>query len=177
VALSRRGSFRGRQSLRRKTSWLEGPGTNTLATFTVSTTTILGAGQVALEDGLTIARIRGLLTTSLQTTANAGDGFHGAAGIGIVTADAFTVGVTAVPNPVDDIAWNGWLWFQFFQEFSVGLDEQAFTPKDYRHYPIDTKAMRKFGLNEVVFLSVQAVEVGAVEMDVRAATRMLLMLS
>ena len=108
----------------------------------------------------------------------AGGGFFGALGIGVVTSDAFAVGVTAVPNPVDDADWDGWMWHQFVSVHTItatiadGVNAQGV----YARVPIDTKAMRKIPLNETVFLSLQVAEAISATMEVFADSRMLLKL-
>jgi len=161
---------------RRKTGWEEGPGTNNVVAVSASQSSILGLGQQFVQDGLTIVRIRGTLEVTMSTAASAGDGFVGAFGIGIVTAPAFGVGIGSMPTPIDEIEWNGWIWHQLFQYTSSIAGGFGTTPKDSLHIEIDTKAMRKTSLEQVLFLAGQFVEVGSSAIRVTGATRMLLKL-
>jgi len=162
---------------RRKTNWEIGPGSDgALVTYTRSTTLTLGAGAQAALAGQTIVRMRGLLTVALQSSVAVGTGYFGAVAIGIASADAAGVGVTALPNPIDDIGWPGWLYYQYVHAFSVGIDEEQWAPNSMQQIVIDSKAMRKIGINEVLFASGQFTEVGVSEMDVRLAIRTLVKL-
>ena len=95
--MPRRGRQFGRSvGVRRKTSWNEGPGDiNDRATVSATSVVIHGLGQVALQDGTTIIRLRGLISMTLTANASILDGFVGAYGICIVSEDAFAVGATA----------------------------------------------------------------------------------
>ena len=46
----------------------------------------------------------------LSAATSALDGFNGAFGIGLVTRQALAVGVSAVPTPLDEEDWDGWLY-------------------------------------------------------------------
>ncbi len=158
---------------RRTTSWDEGPGSNTLVTYSVSTTTILGAALAVLIGGDTLIRTRGLLTVELQSITSAGDGFGGAVGLGLASTDAVVAGVGSLPNPVDDLDWEGWIWHQFVNVFSAATIEDNWSPGDAQQIQIDSKAMRKADDNLSFFFSGQFTEVGTAEMDVRVDSRML----
>ena len=170
----RRGSFPARAA-RRRTGWEEGPGGSISTSFTSSGQAILNSGIQALLDGLTIARIRGKIQCQLETATAAGDGFHGAYALGVVTADAFNVGITAVPKPIDDIDWDGWMVHGFFDVHSVTSTLADGVNLNAVHFDkeIDGKAMRKFGLNDVLFGIVQVVENGAATLEVFFDSRLL----
>ncbi len=109
---SSRGFVRGP---RRLTSWALGPGGYDIATldrqqFTASQTLIIGSGVTPIIDNLTVVRIRGFIDFGLRSADAVLAGFNFVAGIGIVSGDAFAIGVTATPNPFDDTDWPGWLW-------------------------------------------------------------------
>jgi len=160
---------------RRLTGWDEGPGGTALTTISDSLATILGSGFSFLLDGLTIVRIRGSIQVFL-TSGAANSGFHCALGMGVVSLDAFTVGITAVPDPIADMQWGGWMYHRFFDVHSSA----AFSATDGANkvqFEIDSKAMRKVGQNDLLFLSLEAVESGTAVMSVCAETRILLKLS
>ena len=175
---ARRGfSHRSRQ--RRLTEWGDGPGGTVVTQFTGSAITIIGAGVVALVGGLTIVRIRGLFRMMLQGTVGAtGDGFQGALGMCVVSEDAFAVGATAIPDPVTDLSWDGWMYHQILSVHSPtagasGLEGAQSTEQSFN---IDGKAMRKFDESDVLVAIVQLVEAGTVVADVWMDSRVLVKL-
>ena len=186
--MARQRSSRGfaRAPQRRLTSWFLGPGGDDLPTldiqaFSSNTTLIIGSGITPLIDNLTIVRTRGHLEFILESADALRSGFNWVAGIGIVTSDAFAVGVSAVPNPFDDADWPGWLWYAsggIHSPSSTAIptvgDQQ--TVVDNPIVEIDSKAMRKLRVNEVMFLSVQGGETGTAVMSVRGMTRVLVKL-
>ena len=169
-------SFRGRsQSLRRKTGWENGPGDiSTPVQITSDTAFILGAGQVFLFDGDTVVRIRGSLLLALTTITADGDGYVGAVGIGIVSAPAFAVGASAVPTPVSESEWEGWMWHQMLNV--VGQAGSSGIGPSFQRVEIDSKAMRKVGTEEVIYMAVELIETGTAVAEIVANTRMLVKL-
>ena len=162
---------------KRATAWGIGPGSSVATAFSIDTSTILGSGvALVTEDRVTIVRIRGALQAFLTAATAAADGFHCALGIGIVSADAFAVGVTAVPNPLDDMAWPGWMYHRFFDVHSGGTFNAADGGVQVR-FEVDSKAMRKFGINETLFGVLQVVEDTTAVMQVYFDSRILVKLS
>jgi len=161
---------------RRQTSWSLGPGGDDLATLDLATITtsglfILGSGITPVVSGLTLVRLHGFIELQLTGVAAAGDGFSYAAGVGIVTDDAFAVGASAIPSPFDDISWNSWLWHRM-----GAVHTPTSTVDDVVAHvtiPIESKAMRKFGPDNVMMLVMQFGETGTSTLLVRAATRVL----
>jgi len=171
-----RGFIRGRTSGRRRAmEWDEGPLSTAVQSATVAGLFLIGVGQAVLET-LTIVRIRGELAVWLPLSTSVGDGWTTfSAGIGIVTADAFAVGATAMPGPATDADWKGWLWHHSGASL-IGLEttEVGRGPLSAVRIPIDTKAMRKVSLNEVVFGAVEFVtEVGTAQADFTMNSRLL----
>ena len=174
----RRGFSRGQplRSQRRLSAWEKGPGGTTGTVISTSTTVILGAGIVALIDGLTIVRFRGFFEMFMEAAPAIGDGFVGAVGAGVVTSDAFAVGVTAVPNPVDDADWDGWLYHRFYSLHHSTATISNGVNAGREAWEVDSKAMRKLPSNETFFLSIQTVEQGAAQIEVFFDSRVLLKL-
>ncbi len=148
-----RGSFRGQtRRPRRETSWALGPrvgmgsgGTNSQS---ASGSAILGAGAVLSIEGATLVRLRGNIQIYLTTSAALQNGFEGSVALGVFTSEAFAIGVTAVPLPLTDVEWDGWIWNQQFRvEGPVSTGIGAF-----QTYPVDTKAMRKLRVGDTVAL-------------------------
>ena len=165
-----------RSAVRRRTGWDEGPGSQSPAAITTTGQSFLGAASASLQDGLTVARIRGLLSFVQTVTTAAGDGFHGAVGIGITTIDAIAIGATATPGPITESSWDGWLWHQFFdtrQSVASGAAVDALTPQ---LFTIDSKAMRKIDEAMAIFAMIERTEVGTASMSVLLDSRMLLFL-
>ena len=125
---------------------------------------------------MTLVRIRGEMVLWVAVATAVGDGFtKGAAGIGIVTNDAFAIGATAMPGPFTDPEWNGWIWYQSLAAIvSLETTEVARGPMGAVRIPIDTKAMRKLNANDTVFGAVElSTEVGTTTINFTMNTRML----
>ena len=123
-------------------------------------------------------RVRGEVTCFISSAAAALDGFlEYTLGIGVVSADAFGAGSGSVPTPGGDQDWGGWLWFHAggaLVEFSTTEVGQGMS---MTRIQIDSKAMRKIGPNETMFMSgTVAGEVGTATIEFAASTRMLLKL-
>ena len=170
---------------RRQSSWQVGPGGTTSVTVATSTTTILGSVANATEDGLTVVRIRGELLVMLLTSNAAGNGFSGAFGIGVASADATAVGVTAVPNPIDDEDWDGWMYHRYFHLRSATALVAADAAKQVDggnacqaclRLEVDSKAMRKLPENMGLFASIQVVISGVASMSHDFNSRILIKL-
>ena len=167
------------RSPRRKTSWEFGPGGTTANSFSSSTTAILGGGVAAAENGLTLVRLRGSLQAFLKTSDQANGGFHCVMGIGVASSDAFVIGVTALPNPADDPSWPGWLYWRVFDVHTFDATiASSFGPAGLAaiQFEVDSKAMRKLGINETIFASVQTIEAGAATMSIFFESRTLVKL-
>ena len=181
----RRGFFPRSRSKPRLTDWALGPGSSVTTNFSSSTSSILGSGVTPTTDKLTIVRTRGELTAFLNTASALDNGFACAVGIGIVTNAAFAIGATAVPDPIDDAEWDGWLYHRFFNLISpTAISNTAITDADsvgivsnVVRFEVDSKAMRKQDLEETLMAVVQAVEVGTATMSVQFNSRTLVMLS
>ena len=135
---------------RRRTGWEEGPGGAQGQVIGASGKTVVGSGVAALADGLTIVRIRGIFQIGATgTPAAATDGIDGAFGICIVSNDAFAVGVTAIPGPVTDMQWDGWMYHRFVNSVATAWGSSA-DEYSFVDFEIDSKAMRKIGVNDTV---------------------------
>ena len=167
----RRGSFPARSSGVAR-NWGGGPGGTTLVSLSATGSSILGAG-ITSSIQLTVLRIRGLFHAYIIGGGTAdGDGFFGAVGIGKCTAAAFAVGITAMETPITEANWDGWLWHSYFSVYRGDLDGGGNSESTQR-IVIDSKAMRKFGDEEIIFAAVEVVETGTSVVGVRLDTRML----
>ena len=176
-----------RQSLRRKTSWTVGPTTGTggsRQSITAAGATLATLGAQINADSITVVRVRGSMLLQLSTAASGLDGFHGAMGIGVVTQVAFDIGVTALPTPITEEAWDGWLYHQFFQLVASDiLDGSAATDKDTLNpvtatlrVDVDSKAMRKLNSDMVIVAVLEVAEEGAATLQWSFRSRMLVKL-
>jgi len=170
---------RGQRTARRRGEWDRGPGTGTLLNLSTSSIGILGSGVLFTEGGQTVVRLRGHLQAFLKTASAGDEGFHCAVGVGVVTADAFSIGITAVPDPIGDIAWGGWMFHQFFDLFAPsGTIADSFGGGPViADFDVDSKAMRKIGINETLFAVVEVVEAGTATMSIRFDSRVYIKLS
>ena len=139
--------------------------------------TIFSASAVVASDDVTVIRTRGELVLSLRSAAGAPDGFTGAVGICKVTSNAAGIGITAVPHPVTDIAWDGWLWYQFFfLRAAIGPvadNEPSYPGSQFARYVVDSKAMRKANLTDNFIAVIEVTESGTASIDARLDTRLL----
>ncbi len=163
---------------KRLTFWNLGPGMDTIATgdpaqITGNEVTIIGSGISPTIPALTVVRLRGMVQVQLVAADATRAGYQYALGIGITTLDSFTdVGATALPDPFDDADWPGWIWHQFGMINSpFGAVSATNNQHSTNFHEIDSKAMRKFRLSEVMFAIVQAGEIAVALMDVKLACR------
>ena len=139
---------------RRLTLWI---GDTTAETTLVAANTVvfvrsLNAAALALRP-FTIVRVRGLLQIRSDQAAST-ETQDAAYGMCVVSDQASTIGVTAVPNPIADSASD--LFFMYQKMTSqitagaIGWDADA-----GHQYAIDSKAMRKVNDDEDVVSVVQ----------------------
>ncbi len=170
------GGFRSRSRARRQTSWELGPGGNTPIQFTATGEGLVGDGVAAALGGITVVRIRGQLDIILTAAAAAIEGFHGAFGICIVNEDAFAVGVSAVPDPLADVNWDGWIFHHFFDVHSITgtIADGSNASAVHQRINVDSKAMRKFLEEEVMVAKIEVVENGTSTMNAFFDSRVLI---
>jgi len=159
---------------RRKTAWIFGP-EGIVTNITATANTLLPTGLALTTSASTIVRMRGELALQLTAADALGSGFHWGFGMCVVTAAAFAIGASAVPNALTDIGWDGWFFHQQGHLISVDAtpDEQTYlSPR----WLIDSKAMRKVKDTDVVTGVISTVEVGTSVMQAQVATRLLLKL-
>ena len=176
--MARQGSSRfprtGARS-RRQTTWLVGPQGET-GVISSSVSAVLALGTQAIANGLTIVRTRGELFIQQQSSAAIGDGFEGAFGLGIVSENASGIGVTAIPTPLADIGWDGWLYHRLFSvkaPTSTVIDG----PGSLLRVEVDSKAMRKFKSTDVLVGVLEVEELGVATMQLTFRSRVLVKIS
>ena len=102
---------------------------------------------VPIVGGETVIRTRGMLGWSSDNAA-ASENQLGAFGIGVVSEQAATVGITAVPHPGTDAAWGGWLYHTYWFSQTQFLSSVGLQFDKMHTIVIDSKAMRKVGETE-----------------------------
>jgi len=170
---------RGRSHLisaanRRKVSWSAGPKGFTSIQSTAGAELFSVTAVSGLND-LTLVRIRGEFRAWLLTASAEGEGFEWAAGICNVSENAAGVGITAVPHPFTDMAWDGWIWHStgslHSRDNAPAADNSGATMVKLE---IDNKAMRKVHLSDtLVGVFESAVESGTSTIRASLLTRVL----
>ena len=160
-----------RNGARRRVSWSLGP-SGTTGVLSATGTSIFPVAAQALTDDLTLVRTRGRLLVQL-ITATASGGFQWAFGMCNVTENAAGIGVTAVPDPLDDIAWDGWFVYETGQQISVDASPSEGAEGSQLFIVIDSKAMRKTHDTDVIVAVFAVTEVGTATMEANLMTRLL----
>ncbi len=156
---------RGRQARsgrQRKTSWNNFLGTvNTIVPGGAVMANLVSSALTTIAADSTIVRVRGRLSIS-SADVNPGGAF-GSFGAIVVNADAFVVGVTAVPDPISDEA--DWMihgnWS--IEPTRIGNTDISVAPV---YLTIDNKSMRKMN-EQFSLLAFKFVNSSSSSMDVR----------
>ena len=149
MARARRFGGGARRGSKRLTEWSSLGAQNYVAVANAGATLI---SSVAFEDPGTIVRARGLISVKVENPALDND-IAGAFGIGLVTAEAFGIGITAVPEPFSDADWGGWMVWQPFGFHWEHFDSTG-AGKESWEFEINSKAMRKVEPNtNMVFVA------------------------
>ena len=131
-----------------------------------------GQGPVVVAP-FTLVRTRGYFWIGSDQNAG-GEVQTGAVGIAKVNGTAAALGITALPDPVTDSAWDGWWFHQYFgQKFQLGTNVGFIEPGAGGSYVIDSKAMRKFEDNDAIVI-VAANGSASFGINIQLARRMLL---
>ena len=143
--------------------------------ISTNSNTLFAEGAASGEDGTTHIRLRGELLLALTSVGSVLDGFpEVAAGVCIVTDNAFGVGITAIPDPIVDQAWDGWLWYWTGAIIATNATLGRGSVSAEVRLSIDSKAMRKFKATDVMCGVIStADEVGVAGMQATLNTRAL----
>ena len=160
---------------RRVRQWGFGPGSCVETSVSGVGSLFVGA-SVSPTTSLTVVRLRGRLQVQLLTASEVGGGFCGAFGIGLATAAAVAAGTTAVPTPIVEQEWDGWLFWTPVQIIATATDE--FTgPSASLNIEVDTKAMRKLEVEDALYAMLEMeVEEGTATGEARFDSRVLALL-
>ena len=167
----------GGRGTRRKVTWAAGPNGST-GVISGNNVTIFGTGSQATAPDTTLVRTRGELIVQLLTASASAEGFRFAFGMCTVTENAAGIGATAVPDPLADIAWDGWFFHYtgtlFAMSTSPTTDASETTA---RVISVDSKAMRKVEETDVDIAVFSVLETGTATMQARFESRQLIKLS
>ena len=156
--MATRGRFghgaRSAASGRRKTAWLQGPRGQAI-NIVMEASILFATGIQALLPGLTLVRVRGEMTYGADRSGGSAGTTSGfgrtASGICIVSENAFGIGVTAMPDALTDIGWDGWLWHSIGSTWSA---QEFVQPSNQgpgsSRVVIDNKAMRKWKETDIM---------------------------
>jgi len=170
------GSHRTFGTNRRKTAWGIGPQTGVDGApqaITTSISSLATGGAAAGQDGLTVVRIRGEFQAFLTAASANTNGYHGAFGIGTARTPAFTAGMASLPSPITDEDDELWLYHRYFSIISGSVIDNAAALAEgvvnstcaALRFEVDSKAMRKFNLGDVLYAAVEVVELGTATMQ------------
>jgi len=129
--------------------------------------------SLSAGEATTIVRTRGMITIKPGSFAADLD-IIGAVGIGVISDEAFGIGITAIPTPYSDADWPGWLMWESFAIHLEVLSAVGFNVPAAVAIAVDSKGMRKVGSNESLVLIAES-QVGA--FDIADTTRQLFKLS
>ena len=162
-------------SQRRKTSWTVGP-SGELNPSAVGAS-LFGVAAEAQLEALTIVRTRGELLIYTAVAGTALEGMQGAFGICVVSQNAAGVGVTAVPHPVTDVGWDGWLYHRTWNVFSPTGSIGDGSGAEGVRIEIDSKAMRKTKITDNVIAVIEvATLTGTYTIEAKFRSRILVKL-
>ncbi len=162
-----------RTGARRRVSWAISP-SGQVGPISGNSNNAFPTSAVASLDDLTVVRTRGRLLLQLITADAVGSGFEWAFGMCVVTQNAAGVGVTALPDPIGDIAWDG--WFVYEQGWLVASDATPIVDRfvgEQQLIEIDSKAMRKTHLTDNIVAMLGVQEVGTATVRAAFTGRML----
>ena len=143
-----------RKGTARKTDW-SASAVQSAATNIPASSAVLVESFTPVGQGETIVRTRGaLFFFSDQSTAD--EDIIAAFGIGVVTAQAVSVGITAIPHPGTDAAWDGWLYHTYLHSHFEFGSTVGFEFSAGQRIDIDSKAMRKVTSDEIVVVVAEA---------------------
>ena len=140
---------------KRRMFWLGATGTTSVTTAVPTTQVVVSEASLEQIPNPTLVRVRGEMIIHPSVIGAAGATAVIGAGLIIVTAKALAGGVAALPIPITDIG-SDWL----YHRMSLIDVQSAITVEDgitqNVRFEVDNKAMRKFDLNQVLAINVEA---------------------
>ena len=157
--MARRFTRSGRRTGARRATFWETTSTNTLITLTDGGT-VAAVNALVLEaetDSVpnpTVVRIRGQVFARLGSNGDAqSDCVLISHAIMVVDSKQLAIGITAMPLPLTDNS-EDFLWFgsQFVANATIGAPTTAMSSFNMDKLDVDSKAMRKMTLNQVLVM-------------------------
>ena len=151
-----RTSFPRGRGVRRRTAWAPGP--IGIASLSASGNAVITTGRQIAVDGLTLVRMRGRLSQQVSVLPLIGTNeFDAAFGVCMVSENAAGIGATAIPNPMPDVGWDGWL---MYHKFLGGSSPSGAAVDNADTQFIDSKAMRKVRSTDIMVGVLGVTEIG-----------------
>ena len=141
--------------VRRKVAWSK-TANLTGVTNVPASSAVLFSVLVPQVPEQTILRVRGAFFF-LSDQAVAGENQFGGFGLGIVSEQAASIGISAIPHPVTDGADGLWMVHQFFASSFDFQSAVGIAPRAGQSIVIDSKAMRKIGSDQRLVFVVENV--------------------
>jgi len=172
---------------RRLSSWAGGIASGTAGsgqTLNSTAASLLGTA-FAFSTDVTVVRQRGEFLLFLESAAAAADGLFGAFGIAIATTAAVASGAAAVPTPITEQDWDGWIYHRYFSIIApsaiaggAAADADLVAPvSSALRFEIDAKAMRKVTNLDSLYAAIELTEIGTASARLFVNTRMLVKLA
>ena len=171
--MARRSIRSGRRSGPRRATFWETASSTTLPVLTEGGTVAI-VQTLVLESELdsvpnpTLVRVRGQIFAHLMSASNAvGDALLLSHAIMVVDAKQLAIGITAMPLPLSSNS-EDFLWFgsQFMARSTLGSATDG-APPSWDRIEVDSKAMRKITLNQVLVLVSEMVGLAGAGQDCR----------
>ena len=163
------------QAQRRSSKWAFGPDSLDQSISADGLVVWSNGSSIVNEPQATLVRTRGYVNIVLKTSGGVSNGFAGALGIALFTTEAFAAGAASMFDPQIEADWDGWLWHQFFdvRTATATIADGANANTISQRIEIDSKAMRKQTVDQVLVGLVGVVESGVATMSLNADTRCL----
>ena len=170
---------------RRGTQWIAGTADfNALGGITSGSQTLINTSSVSegsIPNPGTIIRMRGCIHIEIALEAVASCLQEVGLGIGLMDDKAVAAGAVALPLPINDEDWEGWMWWHctylgFADTSSGAVGDRGDHRIGARDIIIDSKAMRKWDENQTLVFMGQnrAIDGTASTVEVAAHTRILI---
>ena len=142
---------------RRKTQWVASvdvTAVTNIAANTILLDSVSNAAVLSLRP-FTVVRVRGTLW--VQSDSEAADRTpFGAVGFAVVSDNAASIGVTAVPHPIADEDSSLWFVYQYFLASRTFVSAAGIQgTEDWGRYDFDSKAMRKVEVGSTIATVIQ----------------------
>jgi len=172
---------------RRLSDWAGGVASGTAGSVQTinSTAAVLLGTSFAFATDVTIVRQRGEFLLFLESATAPADGLFGAFGIAVASTAAVTAGASAVPTPITEQDWNGWIYHRYFSLIAsaaiaggAAADADLVAPVTAAiRFEIDAKAMRKVTNLDSLYAAIEVTEIGTASAKLHMNTRMLVKLA